>query len=214
MGVGLTIFISLLILVVLGLGGIIAYFLTKDEEEKEDRPHFDCFIKQNCGHSYGKVLKIEKAINGNEIVTYKPQDISLVKLKKLKKIEPIKVIIPQGNLHLLPKGSCSNDKDRYLGFGKNADDFPKGFKETLFGKWMTLLTELQNTDNTIIEAYKERVKRQTQHIKEVGMGEATRERIQHFEGLLLDSLKNITEIQKTKTATSFSPTISALGMPK
>ncbi len=174
MSAGFTILVSILIIVVLGLSGVIAFFLTKEEEEKEDKPHFESFIKQGEGRAYGKILKIESAVEGRKIITYRPQDLSVKTLKKIKKLEPVSVIVDKNKLLCFPKGTLSNEKDIYWGLPKNVDDFPENFGKTLLGKWLMLLTELKNFDNTEIQAYKERVERQTDHIKDIGMGEATR----------------------------------------
>lgn len=205
MGVGFTILVSIFFLIFLGLIAVLAYYLVREEEEKEERPHFVSFIKQTNGRAYGKVLEIEKAIEGRSIVHFKPQDLSLKTLKKMKKIEPIPTIIDKGKLLCFPKGTLSNEKDIYWGLPNNADDFPENFGKTLLGKWMMVLTELKNFDNTELAAYKECKERQAELIKDVGMGEVTRERIQYFEGLFLDAIKNITEVQKIKTSSGFSP---------
>lgn len=202
---GIIVFISILVLIVLGLIVVLAIYLTKEEDEKEDKPHFMSFIRQGNGKAYGKVLSIEKAIDGRSVVNMRQQDLSIKSLKKLKKIESLPIIVDKGKLICLPKGTLSNEKDIYFGLPKNAEDFPENFGKTLFGKWLKFLTELKNVDNTTLEAYKECKERQAELIKKVGMGEATRESIQQFEGLVLDTIKNAIEVQKVKTSSSFPP---------
>lgn len=206
--------IGILIVIFIALG--IAVWLAviwfgKEEDENLDNPICINFL---ADYSDGRFIGIEKysvlGKDGRKVITMSPRDVLI---KDIKKIQDVKVIVDENKLLPLSKGQGSRDKNVHIYLPKDASHFPKQLKESMFGKWLMFLTELQNVENSELDAFKEGMKRSSAHIKAMGAGELSVERMTQLTEYFDEVIKSIQEAKKKEGDTSgFNPPRFGSGM--
>jgi hypothetical protein len=197
--------ILLVLFVALGIGVWLAIiWFGKEEDEDFDNPICINFMSD---YSDGRFIGVQKySVLGKDdrrIITISPRDVLI---KDVKHIPDVKVIVDKNKLIPLSKGQGSRDKNVNIILPKDASHFPKQLKESMFGKWLMFLTELQNAENSELDAFKEGMARQSAHIKSMGAGELSVERMTQLTEYFDEVIKSIQEAKKKEGETSgFTP---------
>lgn len=181
----------------------IIYF-SKEEEEERDNAYGINFLTHN---TQGGAIGVEKYVkygkDGRRIIKFSPRDVYV---KDVKQILDIDVIVDKNKTISIPKGLWSKDKNINIYLPPSPDDFPEPLKKTEFGKILMLYTALKDADNAELEAFKTGMARQAEHIKSMGAGEISVERITQLDEMFqeaLDAIKNTRK--KDDGAGGFTP---------
>lgn len=191
------------IAVVIGIW-IIILFYAKDEEEERDNPYGINFLTQ---HTQGGAIGVERYVkygkDGRRVVKFSPRDVYV---RDMTQIPDIDIIVEKNKTLSIPKGAWSRDKNINIYLPPSADDFPEPLKKTEFGKMFMFWTALKDADNAEIEAFKEGMKRQAEHIKSMGAGELSVEKITQLDEYFQEALNAIRDSKrKDDGVTGFTP---------
>ena len=200
------------ILIVICIIIAIVYVAYREEKHiSEPVIFFNWLSHKTGGRAVGKIISSMKGAGGRHLVEFKPMDIGLEEKKKRIIPKKARVILGKGKKVDFPKGTLSGELNLSFGLPKHADDFPDAIKNTEFGKFLMFYTELTNATNNEIDALKEGFDRQSRHIKEMGFGEVSVERMDQMEGLFKDMLEMVKDGKKDKVSTTFTPTNQNFG---
>lgn len=190
------IIITLVILVVGSLLIWLAIEMSKKREDDEERNTFLNFQAHNSNNrAYGKVLKVERTVKDDYIVTYQPADV-IPKNYAKEKLAPAKALVAKRNFVSFPKGQWSAEKNIDVGLPDSADELDPAWKEHPFGKMLMFFIELENANAAEIDALKEAVRRQQAHIREHATGEVSEERVESLITYFDKMLKAMVDVKK------------------
>lgn len=201
--------IGIVVFVVIFLGVIVLIrLLSKDDQEQPDDPISINFLSHlTDGRFMGPVLNTKHGKDGRVVMTMLPKDIKPIDIDIVKTVD---IIAYPHQIVDLPKGLLSRDRNVKLILAKNPDDYPESLKESQFGKLLMLHTAFKDADFNEIRAFKEGMKRQGQHIKSMGAGELSSERLVYLESQFEDYLdaviKGMKKGEKSSSSTFTPPT--------
>lgn len=183
---------------------IVVIHFSKEEEEERDNPYGINFL---TGNTDGGAIGVEKYVkygkDGRRIITFSPRDVYI---KDINQIPDKQIIVDKNKTISLPKGFWSKDKNINIYLPPSPDAFPEPLKKTEFGKILMLYTALKEVDNTELDAFKEGMKRQAEHIKSMAMGEVSIEKITQLDEYFQEALSAIKDSRKKDEPSSgFSP---------
>jgi len=201
--VGVGVIIVLFIAFAIGIWIAIIWF-SKDEEEERDNPYGINFMTQ---HTQGGAIGVEKYVkygkDGRRIVKFSPRDVYV---KDVTQIPEMDIIVDKNKTISIPKGFWSKDKNINIYLPPTPDKFPEPLKRTEFGKMLMFWTALKDADNAEIEAFKTGMSRQSEHIKKMGAGEISIERITQLDEMFQEALDAIKDTRKKdEGAGGFAP---------
>lgn len=168
---------------------IALYFYYKEEEYKSEKNHVINLANLQDGRAYGHSLYVEKIAGDRHKIMLYPTDFDFHDKESLREIKPVEIIVDSGKMLSFPKGTWSKYKNILFLLPTHANHLPKEFLQTSFGKTLALYMETVNAEYSVQQALLEGIARQKEHIKNLGNGEATVERLRQIEGLLKDAIK-------------------------
>jgi hypothetical protein len=197
------------IIFILGIACVIGIwiaivFFHKEEEEDRDNPYGINFLTQ---HTQGGAIGIERYVkygkDGRRIIKFSPRDVYV---KDMTQIPDIDIIVEKNKTISVPKGAWSKDKNINIYLPPSADAFPEPLKSTEFGKMLIFWTALKDANNSELDAFKEGMKRQSAHIKSMGAGEISVEKITQLDEFFMEALDAIKDTKKKDEGTGgFTP---------
>jgi hypothetical protein len=191
--VGVGILLVLFCALGIGVWWAIVVF-SKDEEEDLDNTFGINFMS---GLSEGRALGIEQSVvlgkDNRRIIDFSPRD---VRIKDITQIKNVPIITDHNKTITLPKGTFSKDRNINIYLPPNASSFPEPLKKTPFGKMLMLFTEMTNSDNAEIDAFKTGMARQKEHIKAIGAGEVSIRHLDQVTELFQETLDSMKEARK------------------
>jgi hypothetical protein len=197
--------IGILFCIIAALAVIVGIVIVKYREEPKDKDNPYC-INFLSGQTEGRAIGVEKTTivgkNGRRIVKFSPKDIYNDNLIEIPDVE---AVVDQNKIISLPKGTLSKDKNINIFLPATPDRFPDPLKQHEFGKMLMFWTSLKSADNALIDSLKEGMLRQTEHLKSLGGGEVSVEKMTQIHELFEDTLNAVKESKKDKTSTTFTP---------
>jgi hypothetical protein len=197
------------IIIVFGLATVVGIWIAilfygKDDEEERDNPYGINFLTQ---HTQGGAIGVERYVkygkNGRRIIKFSPRDVYV---KDMTQIPDIDVIVEKNKTISIPKGAWSKDKNINIYLPPSADAFPEPLKNTEFGKMFMFWTALKDADNAELDAFKEGMRRQSAHIRSMGAGEISIEKITQLDEYFMEALDAIKDTKKKdEGAGGFTP---------
>lgn len=178
------------------------------EDDYLDQPIGINFMSKHCdGRMIGVEKKSETGKDGRKIITLTPRDVNP---HNIDAIQDVTVIVDRNKcIPLVKSNDASREKNINVYLPPNPDDFPEGLKNNLFGKSMMFLTAILNSDNAEISAYKEGMRRQVAHTKNMATGEVSLEQMNQFREIFEDLLDAALASKKDKF-----PTTSGINPPR
>lgn len=176
------------------LVGAIIWLLIVVFNKKEDK--FDNPIALNFlanmdeGYFIGEVLTDTPAKNNRHFLKIKPLDVDT----RLKQDVPteIEVIVEDGKLINIPKGlGISKQKNIIICLPKKAEDLAGPLKDTLFGKGLMWMAELDNYTKSVTDILREGNTRKEALLKDIGTGEISIKFLEQTKNITQDYIENI-----------------------
>lgn len=192
-------FLFIIGMIILSLLAALAYIVNKRSESKEEYNHIFQLTKQGNGHVYGRELKNEQGVYFKRKITFKPQDISIGNIKDAGKIKPVEIIADPDEYIVLPRGSCSQQKNIIFIVPNDLRELPPEILDTPFGKKLMFAQVFASADSTIQNAMIEGFNRQKLHIENLAYGEVSELQINQIKSAAKDVIELYKEAKKEKS---------------
>jgi hypothetical protein len=135
-----------------------------------------------------------------------PYDIDL---SKKEKIEDVNIIVDSGKLVSLPKGHPSKDKNFLIALPPKAEELSPIIKDTLVGKGIMFMTELDNLAKNQTDILREGIERRDALSKEYGTGEMSVKFLQFTQALVQDYMESVLiKSEKGKSSFPINPNVN------
>lgn len=120
------------------------------------------------GNFLGEIKGINHMCKGNRCeITYEVRDVDVRNPQVITQVG----YIDSGKLISCPKGFPSKNRNFAIALPLNAEDLPRSFKETLLGKGIMYMTELDNVAKSCEEILRKGIKDREALLKDIGTGE-------------------------------------------
>lgn len=189
-----TIFILVTILVLL---------YNKGNVIPKDRVEIINFMRQYTSGNFAKGYQIRNYPGEKRtLIEYFPTDVNP---HKNQKVEVQKIVVENGKILDLPKGSLSNNESQRWLLPPTVDDFPNELKDTHFGKLLMAMTATINLDTEAKSLMKDSIKTQSMLLNEVKGMKLVREFIKTSSDLNKDILKKANTGERREANNPFAP---------
>lgn len=170
--IGLTLWYIFLFLLVLAFFGLLVWLAIVVFGVVKERKDTTLLLNFNAtrdgGNFIGEIVNIDhNTKKGRPIIEYEVKDIDISNPELILQ----KAIIDNGKMLSMPKGTLSKKRNVIIALPPRAEDLTGSFKETLFGKGIMFMTELDNFAKTQVEILREANNRKDSLAKEIGTGE-------------------------------------------
>jgi hypothetical protein len=160
----------------------------------------------NGGRFLGSVISSQIVKNKRHFLTMAPYDIDL---SKKEKIEDVNIIVDSGKLVSLPKGHPSKDKNFLIALPPKAEELSPIIKDTLVGKGIMFMTELDNLAKNQTDILREGIERRDALSKEYGTGEMSVKFLQFTQALVQDYMESVLiKSEKGKSSFPINPNVN------
>ena len=164
-------YLTVALLVLLVFGGFLWLMIVifGKKQEKEDSTillNFNSALDN--GHFLGEVKQINHMCKGNRCeITYEVRDIDVRNPQNITQVG----YIDNWKLISCPKGFPSKNRNFVIALPLNAEDLPGSFKDTLLGKGIMYMTELDNLAKFCETILRKGIKDREALLKDIGTGE-------------------------------------------
>ncbi len=197
----------------IGILGLIIFLLVryfKSEPIREEANFILSFFPhKHNSRAFGRVENVDEGPNGQKIITFKPQDLSLKEIMDDVDVPNETIIVNKGKLISLPKGFHSKGRYIDLALPPKSEVFSKELLNTPFGRMLQFYVEMDNAKNTDVESLRNGIDSMQSTINNMAAGEATKAMLQHMMGYFKDVLAMQLETKKDKPGNLTSPSFGS-----
>ncbi len=180
---------------------IIIFLNGKGGKIPKDRVKIVNFMRQYTEGNFAEGYQIRSFKNAErELIEFYPTDVNL---NKNQQINSQKIVAQRKKIVELPKGSFSNNESQRWILPETLDDFPRGLKETYFGKMLMVIVANANLEIEESNLVKMNMEAQSEILKEVKGMKQVRNYIRTNESLTKDLLKRTGSEDRNRHANPF-----------
>ncbi|MEK6879836.1 MAG: hypothetical protein AABY22_09530 [Nanoarchaeota archaeon] len=204
--IAISIFISILVIILVALGVYFLILYFRELEKPEDEPFLLNFMPSlSNGHSVGTVKNIEENQTfKRKRLYFEPKDIKPTDIwKKAWTMQDI--IVETDKLLIFPKGTLSAHKSIIIAQSVKPEMMSDYFRDSSLGKALTSLNESKNADNVLLSAIREASNRKDYHVKEFAEGEVSENLIKFMDAFYKDRMKKMSSETAKDKISSISP---------
>jgi hypothetical protein len=194
----LYVFIGFLFMLLIGaIVWLLIMVFSRKEVTSDNAIALNFLANEDSGFFLGEVVSSDPGKNNRQIINMRPLDVDARKEQIVP--ETVPVIVESGKMLNISKAhGLSKQKNITILLPARAEDLSGPLKDTLFGKGLMWMAELENFSKTAVDIVREGNTRKDTLLKEIGTGEISRNFLEQTNNLVRDYMENILSKKDTK----------------